>query len=188
MFSSSFVSMMGAFCAAVIGGNGMSDSNSRGEGTWFHSDKFVVRTTAYTHTEADHLQYGSKSALGTKLRYGSTRSAAADWAHFPVGTKFRIAGDSAVYEVDDYGSALVGTGTIDLYKPSRSQMNRWGVRHVDIEIIEWGSVSKSIHILEPRAYKAAHVREMLAALKAGSGRNPAALAQLPEVEPVPLDS
>ncbi len=31
--------------------------------------KLKVRTTAYTHTESDHVTYGNKSALGTVLRY-----------------------------------------------------------------------------------------------------------------------
>ncbi len=51
-----------------------------------------VRTTAYTHTEADHLPYGNRSALGTELRYTPEyHSVAADWSRFPLGTKFRIA-------------------------------------------------------------------------------------------------
>ena len=35
-----------------------------------------VRTTAYTHNESDHLKYGRKTALGTRLRFGKVRSAA----------------------------------------------------------------------------------------------------------------
>ena len=44
--------------------------------------------------------------------------------------------------IDDYGTALVGTNTIDLYKPTKLQMKRWGVRNVDIDILEWGSEEK----------------------------------------------
>ena len=83
-----------------------------------------VRTTAYTHSEADHIRYGRKNAIGTTLMYGSTRSAAADWSIFPLGTKFRIEGDPSLYVIDDYGSALIGKRTIDLYKPSRGSMKR----------------------------------------------------------------
>ena len=47
----------------------------------------LVRTTAYTCSEDDHLQYGSQNATGTPLRYTDrVRSAAADWAVYPVGT------------------------------------------------------------------------------------------------------
>lgn len=123
-----------------------------------------VKTTAYTHTEGDHLSYGSRTAAGTQLRSGQIRSAAADWSVFPLGTVFRIHGDPSVYVVDDYGSALVGTRTIDLYKPTRDAMNRWGRRTVSIQILKWGSWSKSLAVLKPRATKARHVREMVTRL------------------------
>src|SRR5256885_2167764 len=64
-----------------------------------------VRTTAYTHTESDHVVFGTECAQGGNLKYGNVRSAAADWSVYPVGTVFQIEGDSSVYEVDDYGSA-----------------------------------------------------------------------------------
>ena len=58
---------------------------------------------------------------------------------------------------------LVGTNTIDLFKNSRLEMKRWGVRHVDIDILQWGSDQQSLKILGPRA-KHKKVRRMLAAL------------------------
>jgi 3D (Asp-Asp-Asp) domain-containing protein len=125
-----------------------------------------VRTTAYTHTEGDHLAYGARAATGTKLMHGHVRSAAADWSVYPVGTIFQISGDSSLYVVDDYGSALVGTGTIDLYKPTTNSMNQWGTRRVTITILKWGSYAKSLAILKPRAYKASHVRQMVSRLTA----------------------
>lgn len=111
-----------------------------------------VRTTAYTHSESDHIIYGARSAVGNQLKFGSVRSAAADWSVFPVGTIFQIEGSSYIYQVDDYGSALVGTNTIDLYKPSKTEMNQWGVRNVNIRILRWGSFSKSLSILKPRTH------------------------------------
>ncbi|MBL9151121.1 MAG: hypothetical protein JNK37_01480 [Verrucomicrobiales bacterium] len=123
-----------------------------------------VRTTAYTHTEADHIEYGRKTAAGTTLRYGKGySSAAADWSKYPLGTKFKIEGMDTTFVVDDYGRALVGTETIDIYKPSRSAMNNWGVRHVDIQVLEMGDFEKSREILAGRT-KYAHVRQMLAAI------------------------
>ncbi|MEZ5301071.1 MAG: hypothetical protein R3F11_10525 [Verrucomicrobiales bacterium] len=124
-----------------------------------------VRTTAYTHTEDDHIKYGAKSASGKPLRYGKVRSAAADWSRYPLGTQFRIDGDDCIYEVDDYGSALVGTGTIDLYRPNKAGINAWGVRNVKIEILRWGSLSDSLRILKPRASKASHVRKMVEGIR-----------------------
>lgn len=106
-----------------------------------------VRTTAYTHTERG----GPRNAIGTPLRGKNVMSASADWSHWPLGTKFRILDTDEVFQVDDYGSALIGTGTIDLYKTTRAAMNRWGVRSVDIDILEWGSPSRSLAVLSPRA-------------------------------------
>jgi 3D (Asp-Asp-Asp) domain-containing protein len=123
-----------------------------------------IRTTAYTHTEAAHLKYGLRTAAGTHLKHGEIRSAAADWSVFPVGTLFQIAGQSCLYVVDDYGAAVVGTRTIDLYKPSKTEMNRWGTRTVSIRIVRWGSYARSLAILKPRAPKASHVRKMVSRL------------------------
>lgn len=124
-----------------------------------------VKTTAYTHDESDHIEYGARTAVGTPLRHGQIRSAAADWSIYPVGTVFQIKGDPSLYVVDDYGSALVGTKTIDLYKPSFSAMNLWGTRRVTIQVIKWGSFEKSLVILKPRAYKAPHIRRMVASIE-----------------------
>lgn len=109
-----------------------------------------VRTTAYTHSEADHIVYGKATAVGSDLKYGKLRSAAADWSVYPVGTIFQIEGSPYVYQVDDYGSALVGTNTIDLYKPTKQDMKEWGVRNVNIRVLRWGSFSKSLAILKER--------------------------------------
>ena len=124
--------------------------------------ELTVRTTAYSHNEKDHIIYKKKNAVGTNLKYTSKlRSAAADWSEYPVGTEFRIASEPGVtYVIDDYGSALVGTKTIDLYKPSIRSMNQWGVRHVDIEVLKWGCYEESLKIMNPRTrYK--HVRAMV---------------------------
>lgn len=125
------------------------------------ADVQKIRTTAYTHTEKDHRKYGSRNALGTPLRSGSINSAAADWSRWPVGTVFQIVATGEVYEVDDYGWALAGRNTIDLYKPNHAAMKEWGVRRVTLHILEWGDLNKSRRILEPRR-KHKHVRRMLA--------------------------
>jgi 3D (Asp-Asp-Asp) domain-containing protein len=122
----------------------------------------IVRTTAYTCSEDDHLIYGSKNATGTQLRYSnSVRSAAADWSFYPVGTTFRIKGLPYLYVVDDYGSALLGTGTVDIYKPSKDVMNLWGRRNVELTIVQWGSFARSAELLGQRT-KHDHCRKMLA--------------------------
>jgi 3D (Asp-Asp-Asp) domain-containing protein len=122
----------------------------------------VVRTTAYTCSEDDHLVYGSLNATGTQLRYNDqVRSAAADWSFYPVGTTFRIKGLPYLYVVDDYGSALLGTGTIDIYTPSKDIMNQWGTRNVELTVVQWGSFNRSAGLLRQRTgYD--HCRKMLA--------------------------
>lgn len=119
-----------------------------------------VRTTAYTHTESDHIEHGRRTALGTTLRCGPVHSAAADWSRWPAGTVFRIAETGEVFQVDDYGWALAGTNTIDLYKPSRSAMNAWGVRRVTIQNLRWGDPGRSLAILRGRS-KYRHVQRMI---------------------------
>ena len=125
----------------------------------------VVRTTAYTHSESDHLAYGPRNAVGTRLKYNEqVRSAAADWSVYPLGTRFKIKGEPYIYEVDDYGSALVGTGTIDIYQPSRALMRKWGRRVVEIQIIQWGSTKRSMDYLAGRT-RYRHCARMMAALQ-----------------------
>lgn len=127
----------------------------------FKERRRVVRTTAYTCSEADHIQYGSKNATGTNLRYtNKVRSAAADWSFYPVGTTFRIKGLPYLYVVDDYGSALTGTGTIDIYKPTKDVMNLWGRRNVEVQIVQWGSFTRSAQLLSQRT-RFSHCRQML---------------------------
>lgn len=129
----------------------------------------VVRTTAYTHSEADHVKYGPRNAIGTSLKYtNQVRSAAADWSVYPLGTKFRVKGQPYLYVVDDYGSALVGTGTIDIYQPSRSLMRKWGRRVVEITVVQWGSSELSMQKLSDRR-KFRHCDRMFAALQKQRG-------------------
>jgi 3D (Asp-Asp-Asp) domain-containing protein len=122
----------------------------------------IVRTTAYTCTESDHLIYGNKNAIGSVLRYNDrVRSAAADWSFYPAGTTFRIKGLPYLYVVDDYGSALLGTGTVDIYKPTKDIMALWGRRTVELTVVQWGSFTRSAELLSQRV-QFDHCRKMLA--------------------------
>lgn len=183
-----------------------------------------VRTTAYTHTEADHLQYTDHNALGGRLQAASAPihraeytpralpadsdatpdfqrgssinvsmylapqkrkvtkwvktkhgrkkvvvtemvrpsigSAAADWGRWPAGTVFRVLSTGQIYKVEDYGWALAGRNTIDLYMASRGAMNEWGVRNEPIQILRWGDPHQSLQVLQGRSgYK--HIRRMV---------------------------
>jgi 3D (Asp-Asp-Asp) domain-containing protein len=206
-----------------------------------------VRTTAYTHTEADHTQYGARNALGgelhaagpaihraenvrrsgaisdsddvdvinisntdTKLQpfsmqetkktsrvttttttrvtktaptRGAKRavavgkppkigSAAADWSRWPMGTTFRLLSTGQTYRVEDYGWALSGRNTIDLYMSSQRDMNTWGARQEPIQILHWGDPQQSLQFLQSHTdYK--HIKRMVLELQ---GRNEEAAA------------
>jgi 3D (Asp-Asp-Asp) domain-containing protein len=139
--------------AILLGGcavNSEKGKTNSGSSTDRGHEQKVVKTTAYTDSESGHRCYGARNAIGSRLQSGSINSASADWSHFPVGTKFRIVQTDTTYVVDDYGPALVGTDTIDLYVPSRRTMNQWGARRVKIEVLEKGSYEKSLEVLRPR--------------------------------------
>ena len=130
-----------------------------------------VRTTAYCTTERGGG--GKHNAIGMYLSGRNVISAASDWSRFPLGTRFRLVDTNQEYIIDDYGGALVGTNTIDLFKNSRREVKQWGVRHVDIDILQWGSDTESLKILGPRT-KHKKVRRMVAALN--SKKTPMELA------------
>ncbi|MFN2541077.1 MAG: hypothetical protein ABR514_02765 [Chthoniobacterales bacterium] len=185
-----------------------------------------VRTTAYTHTEADHREFGNRNALGGELHAAgpaihraenitraipvsdsavglepfstdepirvvrvkttTTRvtkksrrvkraiavtrrpppigSAAADWSRWPMGTTFRLLSTGQIYRVEDYGWALSGRNTIDLYMANSRDMNTWGAREEPIQVLRWGDPQQSLDFLRARQdYK--HLRRMVLELE-----------------------
>ncbi|MDA7519542.1 3D domain-containing protein [Akkermansiaceae bacterium] len=159
------------FLPAPVGGSTVSKVSSlpkdkHGMPTYKSSQRQrYVRTTAYSHMEMEVGAPWKKNAVGTYLKYGQVRSAAADWSRYPVGTKLKIKGLPYTYVVDDYGSALVGTNTVDIYHPTLGKMNRWGTRKCEITVIQWGSMERTVNILKDRrGYK--HTRNMYYAAKA----------------------
>lgn len=121
-----------------------------------------VRTTAYCANEGGS---GRRNATGQYLSGRKVHSAASDWSRYPLGTRFRVVGSDEEYMIDDYGGALIGTGTIDLHKSNRAEVRRWGTRHVDIDVLQWGSHDQSLKVLRPRK-SSRTVRRMIAGLEA----------------------
>ena len=76
-------------------------------------------------------------------------SAAADWSRWPAGTVFRLLSTGQIYRVEDYGWALSGRNTIDLYMASQREMNRWGAREETIEVLRWGDQKESLRPASP---------------------------------------
>lgn len=124
----------------------------------------VVRATAYSHMQNEPGAPGRYNAAGGILKYGQVRSAAADWSKYPVGTKFRIKGLPNLYVVDDYGSALAGTNTIDIFHPTLGGIKKWGLRTIEIDIVQWGSWDRTLALLKGRQSHW-HTRQMYAQAK-----------------------
>jgi 3D (Asp-Asp-Asp) domain-containing protein len=197
-----------------------------------------IRTTAYTHTEADHREFSNRNALGgelhaagpaihraenvrragaisdsddldvinisnkdpklqpfsmdktrkgtrvaatttttrvTKTTRGVKRavavsqppkigSAAADWSRWPMGTTFRLLSTGQMYRVEDYGWALAGRNTIDLYMANQRDMNSWGARQEPIQVLQWGDPQQSLQVLRSHSdYK--HIKRMVLELQ-----------------------
>jgi 3D (Asp-Asp-Asp) domain-containing protein len=100
-------------------------------------------------------------------------SAAADWSRWPAGTVFRLLSTGQVYRVEDYGWALSGRNTIDLYMANQRDMNSWGARDETIQILRWGDPQESLQFLHPHQnYK--HIKRMVLELE-GRHREAAAL-------------
>lgn len=126
-----------------------------------------VTATAYSFGSQCNGAWAKRNAVGGKLKTGEVNSAAADWSRFPLGTKFRVVETGKIYQVDDYGSAMVGKDKVDLYMADYGQVDRWGVRSVTLEIVEWGCPEKSLSILKPRAKSGfRHIRRMVEQLEA----------------------
>lgn len=123
--------------------------------------KLTVRTTAYTQSEAG----GVKNAVDGRLHFGAGEySAASDWSWLPLGTRFKLLSTGHEYVIEDYGGALVGKQTIDLFFPDRARVRGWGVRNEEIQILEWGSEAMSLKLLAPRC-RNGHVAAMVAQLR-----------------------
>jgi 3D (Asp-Asp-Asp) domain-containing protein len=91
-------------------------------------------------------------------------SAAADWSRWPMGTTFRLLSTGQMYRVDDYGWALSGRNTIDLYMANSRDMNTWGARQETIQVLQWGDSQQSLQFLRSHQdYK--HIKRMVLELE-----------------------
>ena len=91
-------------------------------------------------------------------------SAAADWSRWPAGTMFRLLSTGQNYRVEDYGWALSGRNTIDLYMANQREMNTWGARQETIEILKWGDPQESLQFLR-RHQDYRHIKRMVLELE-----------------------
>ena len=91
-------------------------------------------------------------------------SAAADWSRWPAGTVFRLLSTGQNYRVEDYGWALSGRNTIDLYMANQREMNNWGAREETIEVLKWGDPEESLQFLR-RHQDYRHIKRMVLELE-----------------------
>jgi 3D (Asp-Asp-Asp) domain-containing protein len=123
-------------------------------------------------TKPPLITRGGKRAVAVSSKPPRIGSAAADWSRWPVGTTFRLLSTGQMYRVEDYGWALSGRNTIDLYMSNRSDMNSWGARQEPIQILHWGDAQQSLQILQSHT-EHKHIKRMVLELQ---GRNEEAAA------------
>jgi 3D (Asp-Asp-Asp) domain-containing protein len=130
-------------------------------------------TTTTTTTRTVKVVRGKRVVVKTRPQLPKIGSAAADWSRWPMGTTFRLLSTGQLYRVDDYGWALAGRNTIDLYMATPAEMNAWGAREEPIQILKWGDSEESLRFLQRHQdYK--HIRRMVLELQG----NEEAAAQL----------
>jgi 3D (Asp-Asp-Asp) domain-containing protein len=115
----------------------------------------VTRTTKTTRSVKRAVAVSRPPQIG---------SAAADWSRWPAGTSFRLLSTGQTYRVDDYGWALAGRNTIDLYMPNQREMNSWGARQETIQVLKWGDPQESLQFLRSHQnYR--HIKRMVLELE-----------------------
>jgi 3D (Asp-Asp-Asp) domain-containing protein len=123
-----------------------------------------TRTVTRTTTRVTKTTRGGKKITVTRTKPPKIGSAAADWSRWPAGTTFRLLSTGQIYRVDDYGWALSGRNTIDLYMATPREMSSWGARQEPIQILHWGDAQESLHFLQARQ-NYPHVKRMVLELE-----------------------
>ena len=118
-----------------------------------------TRTVTRTSKRAAKTPRSVKRAVAVS-RPPQIGSAAADWSRWPAGTVFRLLSTGQSYRVEDYGWALSGRNTIDLYMANQHEMNSWGARQEAIEILQWGDPQESLQFLR-RHQDYRHIKRMV---------------------------
>ena len=123
----------------------------------------TVTTTRVTKTITTPTR-GAKPAVAVSKIPSRIGSAAADWSRWPMGTTFRLLSTGQMYRVEDYGWALSGRNTIDLYMANQRDMNSWGARQEPIQVLHWGDPQESLQFLRGHQ-EHKHIKRMVLELE-----------------------
>ncbi len=138
----------------------------------FSMDETRTTTRVKTTTRVTKTTRVVKRAIAV-AKAPQIGSAAADWSRWPMGTSFRLLSTGQMYRVEDYGWALSGRNTIDLYMSNQREMNSWGAREETIQVLQWGDPQQSLQFLQSHQnYK--HIKRMVLELE-GHDKQAAAL-------------
>ena len=134
-----------------------------------HSPQLQPFSMEETRTVTRTSKHAAKTPRSVKRAVAVSRppqigSAAADWSRWPAGTVFRLLSTGQSYRVEDYGWALSGRNTIDLYMANQREMNSWGAREETIEILQWGDPDESLQFLR-RHQDYRHIKRMVLELE-----------------------
>lgn len=134
-----------------------------------HSPQLQPFSMEETRTVTRTSKHAAKTPRSVKRAIAISRplqlgSAAADWSRWPAGTVFRLLSTGQSYRVEDYGWALSGRNTIDLYMANQRDMNSWGAREERIEILQWGDPEESLQFLR-RHQDYRHIKRMILELE-----------------------
>jgi 3D (Asp-Asp-Asp) domain-containing protein len=129
----------------------------------FSMEETRTTTRVRTTPRVAKATRGGKRALAV-AKAPIIGSAAADWSRWPMGTTFRLLSTGQMYRVDDYGWALSGRNTIDLYMANQRDMNTWGARQETIQVLQWGDPRQSLQFLRSHQdYR--HIKRMVLELE-----------------------
>ena len=120
----------------------------------------AAKTAKFTKAAKSKHEKIAKAARAHNVEPPRIGSAAADWSRWPAGTVFHLLSTGQNYRVEDYGWALSGRNTIDLYMANQRDMNSWGTRQEPIQVLHWGDSDDSLRLLEPHQSHP-HIKRMM---------------------------
>jgi 3D (Asp-Asp-Asp) domain-containing protein len=105
-------------------------------------NKFMVKTTAYSNDPRSINVARWRDGMTATNKRARRGIVAADWNVFPPGTRIYIPGYGEAV-VEDRGGAVKGLH-LDLFHDTRREALRWGVKKLDVYVLEMGKARPAI--------------------------------------------